>query len=75
MIAEFIIELRAYVLNSLCKWHSYKFDMYKRVDRKFYDKIISGIPPKMSELISDKPEEWDITNLIDFYYEQKDIFR
>ena len=49
--------------------------MYKRVDRKFYDKIIANIPPKMSELISDKPEEWDITNLIDFYYEQKDIFR
>jgi len=64
--------MRAYVLKSLCKHYRYKFDMNKKLDRAFYDKIIAGIPNKMTELMSDKPEEWDITVLIDFYYEKKE---
>jgi len=46
--------------------------MYKKLDPKFYRRILAKIPYNMTEGIGPKPEQWDITVLIDLYYEKKE---
>ena len=60
------------MLGSLCKAYGYEFDMYKKLDPKFYRRILAKIPYNMTEGIGPKPEQWDITVLIDLYYEKKE---
>ena len=67
LIDHFVIDFRAYVLQSLCSEYAYEFNMYDKIDRKFYDQIVKGMANYCTEGIGPKPEKWDFVTLGNIY--------